>query len=82
MSALKKFKIKTRAQHIWVQWVLIWGFLTAVLFHLIGYLLSSEVPSLRDLIISFIIFPIAGYFCGVWTWKIARKKTKQSTAVS
>ena len=53
-----------------------WGFTTAILVLFIRYLSfdNGEALSLKDMIISFIVFPIAGYFWGVWTWKISQKK--------
>ena len=36
MIHLKRIKIKTRAQHIWIRGVLMWGFPTAILSLLKG----------------------------------------------
>ena len=74
MFALERFKIKTRAQYVWIGGILIIGFICSILFHLIGHFLFNEELSLRRMIISFIIFPIVGYFWSVWTWKIIQKK--------
>jgi hypothetical protein len=74
MSKLKRFKIRTRAQWVWIFGILIIGFLCPILSHLLDHFLFNETPSLRQMIISFIIFPIVGYFCSVHTWKIIQKK--------
>ncbi|WDN90884.1 hypothetical protein BuS5_03855 [Desulfosarcina sp. BuS5] len=77
MIYLKRIKIKTRAQHIWILGVLMWGVPTAILFLLIGYFLFKETFLLSRLIISFIAFSIAGYCLGIWTWKLSQKKTER-----
>ena len=80
MIFLKRIKIETRAQHIWIRGVLMWGS-AGILFFLIQYFLFGKVfgeaPSLSSFIINFIVFSIAGYFSGIWNWKIAQKKEKK-----
>ncbi len=75
MSALKRFKIKTRAQHIWIRGVFVFGLVGPFFFNLVYYLLSGEI-TMKSVVISVIISLMTGYLWGVWTWKITPKRRK------
>ena len=81
MIHLKRIIIKTRAQFVWIRGVLMWGCPTGISSLLFGYFFfgkaSGEAPTLTNIIIHLIVFLIAGYFLGIWTWKIAQKKEKK-----
>ena len=72
MSALERFKIKTRAQHIWIRGVLIWGGFMFIATFLLE--LYRDSLQFRGLLIRLILCLIFGYIWGVVTWKYARKK--------
>jgi len=77
MIHLKRIKIKTRAQFVWIIGVLFWGTTTSTLTLLLHYLLSGETHSLGYIIMNYIVFSIGGYFGGVWIWKISQKRQKK-----
>ena len=77
MIFLKRIKIKTRAQFVWILGVLFWGTTTSTLTLLLHYLSSGETHSLGYIIMNYIVFSIGGYFLGVWNWKIVQKKKKK-----
>lgn len=76
MAALKKIKIKTRAQHVWIRGVLVFGIVGPLFFNLVYFLLADEI-SKKSVVVSIIVSFITGYFWGVWTWQIAQKKEKK-----
>ena len=73
MPELKKFKIKTRAQHIWIRGVSVFGLVGPLFFNLIYYLLSGEI-TMKSVVISVIVSLMTGYLWGVRTWKTLSKK--------
>jgi VIT1/CCC1 family predicted Fe2+/Mn2+ transporter len=73
MSALKKFKIKTRAQHIWIRGVFVFGLVGPLFFNLVYYLLSGEI-TIQSVVVSVIVSGMTGYLWGVRTWQSSGKK--------
>jgi len=75
MVYLKRIKIKTRAQHIWIRGVFVFGLVGPLFFNLAYYLLAGEI-SIKSVVISVIISLMTGYFWGVRSWKTSHSKNK------
>jgi hypothetical protein len=73
MSALKRFKIKTRAQHIWIRGVFVFGLVGPLFFNLVYYLLSGEI-TMKSVVVSVIVSLMTGYLWGVRTWRTSQRK--------
>ena len=72
MIFLKRIKIKTRAQHIWIRGILVFGLVCPLSFNLVYYLLAGEI-SMETVVVSVITSLMTGYFWGVRSWKILQK---------
>ena len=81
----KKMKSKGKKKYVWYNGVLEWGVFLAILWP-IGFAFIDKGFSLhsltnqsfiRNLIISFIFFPLAGYFRAMMMWKKCDEKYKK-----
>jgi len=63
-----------RTKFIWLRGVLGWGVTTAVLSSLIMTVFQGFPTFLFRLGIAMILFPIGGYFWGIWVWELAEKQ--------
>jgi len=77
MSAVDKFRRweQTRAKgerrFIWRSGVLFWGGIMTLIFGVKAYLQPIDPPWLGYA--PLIFFPVAGYFWGKWTWRMAER---------
>lgn len=82
-----KVRQQGKRSFVWKQGVLTWGVTVAVLSSLIGLFLRDYtlVELLIRLFFSLIIFPVFGYFWGLWVWNLSEKRYQekvQAEAVS
>ena len=63
-----------RTKFILIYGVLFWGLIMAIAFFLFNLKAFPSIPWYILLIISLVIFSIAGYFVGYFSWKSAEKK--------
>ena len=54
--------------------VLGWGITTAILFSLLMSFVKQDATFLGTLATAIILFPIGGYFWGLWMWHMKKKK--------
>ena len=75
----EKTRAKGRAHFIWVRGVLAWGGLTAIFWSaFMGFVIGDAAP-LSFLVVAIAIFPIGGYFWGIWVWEIGERKYLEAT---
>ncbi|HFB66818.1 MAG TPA: hypothetical protein ENJ60_14900 [Aeromonadales bacterium] len=66
---------KNGAKHfIWFRGVLAWGLLTAILWSGLMPVLYPVGNNLQRFLIALLLFPMGGFFWGLWVWKINEKK--------
>ena len=63
-----------RTKFILIYGVLFWGIILAIAFFFLNVKVYPSIPWYLLLIFSLIIFCIAGYFVGYFSWKSAEKK--------
>ncbi|RMF07330.1 MAG: hypothetical protein D6762_07765 [Candidatus Neomarinimicrobiota bacterium] len=68
-----------RMKFIWFRGVLVWGVSTAILWSLFMMALPYFHELRPSLGTAIILFPIGGYFWGVWVWKFAEKQYLEAT---
>lgn len=71
---------KGKRRFIFVNGVLGWGFLTAILFVALAYLIMPEhYFSHINFVIVFIVFPIAGFLWGLSVWYLSEREFTNNT---
>ena len=70
----EKIRSKGKQHFIWIKGVLSWGILTAILWFIIMEIIMPFENKFIGLLLALFLFPIGGYFWGLWVWKIAEKK--------
>jgi hypothetical protein len=82
MNKQRLGKIISKGKFNFVVWngVVGWGLLTAVLYSLIQYFLNQGTSPIQ-LLVSFVAFPIGGFFWGLWVWpRLVRKHLKEKNS--
>ena len=70
----KKTREMGRTKFILIYGVFFWGLILAIAFFFLNVKAYPSIPWYLLLIFSLIIFCIAGYFVGYFSWKSAEKK--------
>lgn len=71
-----------KKRFIWLQGVLGWGVLTAVLVALLQKWLGPDTHHFgKDLLIGLIIYPIGGYFWGWSMWALTERSYSKTLAL-
>jgi len=70
----KKTREMGRTKFILFYGVLFWGLIVAIIFFLLNIKAYPAIPWYILLLVSIVIFGIAGYFVGHFSWKSAEKK--------
>jgi len=79
----EKLRIEGKSHFVIKSGVLRWGLSTAILYtlylHLLenGWTLSGNIIS--KAVLAFLLFPIGGYFWGIWVWSWQEKKYRKSS---
>lgn len=76
----KKIREKGKRHFILYRGIIGWGIPTGILYTIMIKGLKGVTIGdiLGKLIISIIVFPIGGYFWGLWVWNIQEKKYKKT----
>ncbi|WP_145939607.1 hypothetical protein [Paenibacillus glacialis] len=79
----EKMRAKGKRHFVVNSGVLRWGLTTAVLYSIFVTYLNNGLTGillndfLRTLLIAVILFPIGGYFWGIWVWKWQEKNHRK-----
>ena len=70
----KKTREMGRTKFILIYGVFFWGLILAIAFFFLNVKVYPSIPWHILLLVSIVIFGIAGYFVGYFSWKSAEKK--------
>lgn len=73
----KKIRSDGRSSFIWRKGVLQQGISTGILWSILMHFIQPQNPIWLRPLVGIIIFPIGGYFWGLFTWKITERKYQQ-----
>lgn len=74
----ERIRRKGRRHFIWIRGVLVWGIIVAVFWSFWMSLMLGK-PFRDNLALALIVFPIAGYFWGIWTWRLCERQFHEAT---
>ena len=70
----EKIRKKGKKNFVWFRGVIGWGVFTAIFWSIFMQVLSPEENLFLRPLIALIIFPIGGYFWGIWVWNVTERK--------